>query len=238
MNVQTVQGEEIGKLRLGKFFRKIGDAFKKGASAVFKGLAKLNPVLIPARAAFLTMVRNNTGGVARKMQRKGIEKARRQWENLGGDFAKLQAAVKAGAGQPIKGIGAITTIDPELAAMLAEMRRAAGLPMQGVGAAPAFGAILEAAKPILEKILGILGIKLGEPEPGEAPPTTAEQELARAMENLPPNPITERITDAARDPGLPQPSGGGSGGGLPSWVPWAFGGVALGALALSSRRNR
>lgn len=234
MTVETVQGADIGKLRLGKFFRKIGDAFAKGAKTVFRGLAKVNPVLIPARAAFLAMVRNNKGGVARKMQAKGIDKARRQWENLGGDFAKLQEAVKAGAGRPIQGIGAAMDIDPDLAAMLAEVQRAAGRPVKGVGAVPAFGAILEAAKPILEKILGILGIKLGEPEAPGAPVDPAEAELARAMEQAPPSPITERIREATADPGLPSPGGGG-GGNVP-WVPLAIGAGAL--FLLSSRRNR
>lgn len=233
MNVETVQGDEsIGKHGKG-FFAKIGDAFKKGASFLWKGAAKINPVLVPARAAFLAMVRNNSGGVARQMQRKGIDKAKRQWENLGGDFAVLQKAVKHGAGSAIKGIGAIE-VAPELAAMLAEVNRAAGV--QGIGVLP-FAAIIAAAKPILDKILKLLGIKLGEKEPeggGPPVPDPAGAELARQIEQVGPSPVTEQVQRAVADPGTPNTGGAGGDGKIP-WVPIGIGAAVL--LLLTNRKR-
>lgn len=239
MTVQTVQGG-IGraKKKKGGFFRKIGEAFKKGASFLWKGAAKINPVLVPARAAFLTMVKNNSGGIAKQMQRKGADKARKKWEALGGDWGHLKKAIEQGAGAPIKGIGAMD-IDPQLTALLLEVNRAAGV--QGIGALPAFAAILQAAKPIIEPILKALGIKLGEKEPegGGAPVADpASAELAKQLEQVPPSPVTEQVQRAVQDPGTPNTgSGGAQTGGLPSWVlPVAIGGGAL--LLLSNNRRR
>lgn len=231
MNVETVQGY-IGKR--GGFFKRIGDAFKKGAKTVFRGLAKVNPVLVPARAAFLTMVRNNVGGVAKKLQRAGIDKARRKWENLGGDFAKLQAAVKEGAGAPIKGIGALN-IDPELSALLSTIQEAAGSPVRGVGAVPGFMAVLEAAKPILQAILSALGLKLGQAAPGEAVPPE-ERALVDQLQTVQDSPVTQRIQEATADPGTPNTGAGGGAGGAIPWIPIAIGAGAL--LLLSSRKRR
>lgn len=242
MTVQTVQGG-IGrakKKKKGGFFRKIGEAFKKGASFLWKGAAKINPVLVPARAAFLTMVKNNSGGIAKQMQRKGADKARKKWEALGGDWGHLKKAIEQGAKAPIKGIGAMD-IDPQLTALLVEINRAANV--QGIGALPAFAAILQAAKPIIEPILKILGIKLGEKEPegGGAPvPDPAGADLAKQLEQIPPSPVTEQVQRAVQDPGTPNPSGGGGGGAeggssIP-WVPIAIGGGVL--LLLVNNRRR
>lgn len=241
MTVQTVEGGIGRAKKKGGFFRKIGEAFKKGASFLWKGAAKINPILVPARAAFLTMVKNNTGGIAKQMQRKGADKARKKWEALGGDWGHLKKAIEHGAKAPIKGIGAMD-IDPQLTALLLEVNKAAGV--QGIGAIPAFAAILQAAKPIIEPILKILGIKLGEKEPegGGAPvPDPAGEQLAKELNNLPPSPVTDQVQRAVQDPGLPNPGGGGGsdgGGGFMSqpWVPFAIGGGVL--LLLMNNRRR
>lgn len=240
MTVETLQGtDDIGKLKLGKFFKKVGDAFKKGASFLWKGAAKINPVLIPARAAFLSMVKNNTGGIATQMQRKGPDKAKKKWEALGGDWGHMKKAIEQGARSPIKGIGAMD-IDPQLAAMLLEVNKAAGV--QGVGAIPAFAAILQAAKPIIEPILKILGIKLGQKdaEDGGAPvPDPAGEELLKQLQQVPPSPVTTQIERAVQDPGTANTGrdtpGPAAGGNIP-WVPIAIGGGVLLLLVMNKRR--
>lgn len=240
MNVETLQGiEAIGKAKKKGFFNKIGEAFKKGASFLWKGAAKINPILVPARAAFLVLVKNNTGGVAKQMQAKGIDKAKKMWSNLGGDFAVLQKAVKHGAGSAIKGIGAID-IPPELAAMLGEVNRAAGV--QGIGVLP-FAAVIAAAKPILEKILSLLGIKLGEkPATDGGPPVAdpASAELAKQLESVGPSPVTEQVQRAIAEPGTPNTGGAGAGtgtGAIP-WVPIGIGAAALLLLTMNNSRRR
>jgi predicted nucleic acid-binding Zn finger protein len=77
--------DQIGKKGKGKaFFRKVTAGAKK------IGIA-------PARAAFLTLVALNVRGFANKLQKNNQSKLKSKWNNLGGDFGKLQQAIKNGA---------------------------------------------------------------------------------------------------------------------------------------------
>ena len=137
-------------------FRKIGTALKKAGGFVFKGLAKLNPVLAGARVAFLSLVAKNAGGIADKMHKEGAAKMRKKWEKLGGDFAKLQKAVKKGTGRTITGFIGSADLgpddDPEL--MAAEDAAAEGKDTT------LMDKLWELAKPILESFFPGLGVKV------------------------------------------------------------------------------
>lgn len=139
-------------------FRKIGTALKKAGSFVWKGLAKVNPVLAGARVAVLSLVAKNAGGIADKMHKEGADKMRKKWQNVGGDFAKLQKAVKKGTGRAITGFisgGDGPDDSPELMQdMVAEDLAADG------GDTTALDKLWELAKPILESFLPGLGVKV------------------------------------------------------------------------------
>lgn len=132
-------------------FRKIGKALKKGVQFVFHGAAKLNPVLVGARAAVLSLVKRNAGGLATRFQKIGVERARKKWEHLGGSFKHLQSAVRKGAGAPITGFaddgGYIGADDADEQA--SEKQGGDGLDK-----------LWQIAKPILEKLLGVFGIAI------------------------------------------------------------------------------
>lgn len=177
-------------------FRKIGAAVKKGAQFVYKGAAKLNPVLAGARVAVLSLVRQNAGGLADTFRQAGAEKMRKRWENLGGDFAKLQQAVEKGAGQRITG--------------LVEHDDVIGVaPVAAAGV----GKLWEVAKPIIEKLLSVLGIGVS-------------KELEQALD-IPDSPETKAIRMQADDALDPTTGGGpGANGGGAAISPLLLAGIA------------
>lgn len=155
-------------------FRKIGNAIKKGASFVFKGAAKLNPILAAARVATLSLVAKNAGGLADSMRQAGADKMRRTWENLGGDFAKLQQAVEKGAGQRITGILDYSDLPSSMQ------------PDEVIGVAPVaatgISKLWAVAKPIVEQLLRIVGIRVSkEVEKALDVPDTEETKAIRAQ---------------------------------------------------------
>lgn len=128
MNVYTlsgVEGEEIGKIRLKKFFKK-----------AFKGLKKFGLAL--PRRAFRTLVAVNAGGLASKLAR-GLRKNPnaifKKWKQLGGSEYALKKSISKGARR--KRIGAI---DPD------SIGAAAGLPAILAAAAPIIAAIVPLLK--------------------------------------------------------------------------------------------
>jgi predicted nucleic acid-binding Zn finger protein len=95
--------DQIGKKGKGKaIFKKVVQAPKKAAVKVAKAIKKIPAGakkigIAPARAAFLTLVALNVRGFANKLQKNDQNKLKSKWNNLGGDFGKLQQAIKNGA---------------------------------------------------------------------------------------------------------------------------------------------
>lgn len=200
-------------------FRKIGAAIKKGAGFVFKGAAKLNPVLVGARAAVLSLVSKNTFGLADAFLKGGADKARKKWEAVGGDFAKLQQAVQQGAGQRITGLDDYDELPYS-------MQPGGVIGVAPVAAGAAAGGIAKLwaiAKPIIEKLLGALGVRL-------------EGKLKQAID-APDDAETKAIREQADDAENPETGDGpGSNGGGAAISPLLLAGIAAAVIFATSKR--
>jgi hypothetical protein len=196
-------------------FRKIGAAIKKGAGTIFKGAAKLNPLLVGARAAVLSLVSKNTLGLADKFRSAGVDKARKKWEALGGDFAKLQEAVQKGSGQRITGLDDYYDLPESM-----QPGMVIGVAPLAVGGMAKLWAI---AKPVVEKLLGVLGVKLDKPlEEALATPDDAEAKAIREQ------------ADDAEDPNTGD--GEGSNGGGKPISPLLLAGIAAAVIFAVSKK--
>lgn len=109
---------------------------------------KVNPVMIGARAAFLSLTRSNYQGLAVKMGR-DVPKAVRVWERFGGDGGTLRAAITTGQGR----VGVLPAF-----LVPAVVDAAAGAGSGGGGDREGGGGFLSAAKPILDAILALFGL--------------------------------------------------------------------------------
>jgi len=182
-------------------FQKIGKALKKGAAFIHKGAAKLNPVLVGGRAAFLDAMRRNIFGLASTLAKKDQAKLRKKWENLGGDYDKLKAAIEKGSGQPVTGLDDYDNFPsaqmPDQVIGVAPLVLAAGkmLLSSGGGSGAAAGAaagggggnifqkIIGIARPIIEAVLKVFGIKLAPKDQAQldAVPKSAEGDAVEAQ---------------------------------------------------------
>jgi hypothetical protein len=151
--------QDIGKIRLGKFFKKFGNRISKIAKGAFKGLKKIG-LAIPRRS-FRTMVALNIGGMALKLKRvfdRDPAAIKKKWESVGGKVSELRKSVKAGYNRwakkhhkgPMTGIYGCDV--PELYSEAVRM----GLcgPDDSIGFAPA--AIAAAAAPIIAALKDLL----------------------------------------------------------------------------------
>lgn len=121
--------EGIGKIKLKKFFKKVGKAIKKGVKSAGKALKKVG--LAAPRKAYLQIVRLNIKGIASKLAlavEQNKSKVESKWKKLGGNPSVLLKAIKAGSRK--KSLGNLDEYN-------------------SVGADPALGTILTAAGPIL-----------------------------------------------------------------------------------------
>ena len=216
-------------------FRKIGKAIKKGAKFIFRGAAKLNPVLVGARAAVLSLIKKNAGGLATKFKAMGAERARNKWENLGGSWRSLQRAVERGAGSRITGFrddGGTLGADEDADESESSKQGESGLDK-----------LWTLAKPILEKLLGAFGIVLSgsgkatkvEVKGGSALDRQVKAALEKAM-RLPESDATKAVREQAEDAANPSTGGGA---GFSSGVgisPVLLAGLA--ALLIFATRNR
>ncbi len=100
-------------------------AAQKVAKAVKKIPAGAKKVSIaPARGAFLALVLLNLRGFATKLSKSDQNKLRNKWNNLGGDFKKLQDAINKGKRKKAllsgfedeNNLGAVATVTASLAA--------------------------------------------------------------------------------------------------------------------------
>lgn len=200
-------------------FRRIGKAIKKGASFAFKGLAKVNPVLAGARTAVLSLVAKNALGLADTLRNAGAEKARKKWEAVGGDFAKLQKAVEKGAGQRITGLDDYE----DLPGSMTPGQVIGVAPLAAGAAASGLGKLWALAKPIVEKLLGALGVRL-------------EGRLKEAIEQ-PDDLETKAIREQADDAENPDTGAGpGSNGGGATISPVLLAGIAAAIIFATSKR--
>lgn len=218
-------------------FRKIGKALKKGVQFVFHGAAKLNPVLAGARAAVLSLVKRNAGGLATRFHQMGVEKARKKWEHMGGSFRHLQKAVTKGAGAPITGfaddggyIGADDDADTDEQA--SEKQGGDGLDK-----------LWQVAKPILEKLLGVFGIAISGKGKETRVTVTEGGKLDRAAKQVLENAMrqvdtaaTKAIREQVQDAENPNTGGGPGYNGGVAISPLVLAGVAALVIFASKKR--
>jgi len=234
------QARRAARKAAGKgIFRKIGNALKDAGSFVWKGVAKLNPVLAGARVATLSLVSKNAGGIADQMRSKGSAEMRRKWENIGGDFAKLQKAVKKGTGQSITGLcGVDEDNEPNPNESAAENAAA-----DGKGKEP-LDKLWELAKPVIETLLGAVGINVQ----GKGKDTTvkvtkggaldrqAKAEILRAFSKVE-GKVTEAVRGQVRDALDPNTGAGpGYNSGDEKISPLVWGGLGIALLAILARK--
>lgn len=75
--------------------KRTGKAVKKVAKKVVPGAKTIG--LAPARAAYLTLVSLNVRGLATSLSRGNQDAIKRRWNQLGGNFTKLQKAIRTGS---------------------------------------------------------------------------------------------------------------------------------------------
>lgn len=188
------------------FFKDVGKFFKKVGKAVANVVNKVNPILVAGRAAFLSLVRDNSGGIAKKLNSKR-DKVLEVWSTLGGDKGHLKSALDAGA---IRGIGALP--DPAyygdgIGILPILATAASSILHDGSGAEPGpdgkaskpglLAKVFAIAKPLLGMILKLVGINLDPKEPvaqamAEVPMTTETVKVAEAVEQaVQPKPVEQ-----------------------------------------------
>jgi hypothetical protein len=197
-----------------------GQRVKKGLKKVASGLARVNPVLVGGRAAFLEAVKGNLLGLASKLAKVDQGKLKDKFEGLGGRWKNLKTAIEKGAGAPVTGIYDDAYMLPD--SMMAN--QVIGVAPLAAGAvAKGLPAILQAAKPFIEPILKIFGIVLDR----------KEKEQLDAVGDAPDAPeVRKSIEQAERDA-----EGGDDGGGLGgNMTPLLIGGAALAAILLLRKK--
>lgn len=76
-----------------------------GSTGIQGGKPVRKIALAPGRGLFLGIVKANLDGFATKLQKVSPDKLKKNWENVGGNYSKLVAAIKVGAGKPAKKLG-------------------------------------------------------------------------------------------------------------------------------------
>jgi hypothetical protein len=167
----------------------------------------------------LSLVSKNTFGLADAFIKGGADKARKKWEAVGGDFAKLQQAVQQGAGQRITGLDDYDELPYS-------MQPGGVIGVAPVAAGAAAGGIAKLwaiAKPIIEKLLGALGVRL-------------EGKLKQAID-APDDAETKAIREQADDAENPETGDGpGSNGGGAAISPLLLAGIAAAVIFATSKR--
>ena len=167
-----IQGfnDEIGKLSLKKIFKKAGKALKKiSPKQIFRGIKTVGLVL--PRKAFLALVSVNARGLASRMGALNDDQLKKIWVNrFGGKLSVLKSAISRGRKRrplignkrvrAVSGIGFIVD-DSSIGAEAPGAGTAAG------GKSVDVGALISAAAPIIQIVIGLLK-KLGVKEPNEA----------------------------------------------------------------------
>jgi hypothetical protein len=220
MKVQAIQGREERQRRREarrqrrEERRERGDAWWQKLGAAAK---KVAPPLVAARAAMLALVSTNFNGLADKMASAQPDRARDKWESFGGEWSKMEQAIRKGRGS-VQGIGVVPLVLPSIVALANS-----GAPVTP-GAPPAkqgLGGLWKIALPILAPILKLLGIDL-------APVAPTMRQLADDAE------AAGGDVDQF-DAGVPPVrSGGGAGMGNTALL---LGGVVVAAVLLSGKRK-
>lgn len=103
MNVRYMAG--IGSCDNYGNSRSYGRRRGVGATGISGGKPVRKIALAPGRGLFLGIVKANLDGFATKLQKVNPDKLKKNWENVGGNYSKLVAAIKVGAGKPAKKLG-------------------------------------------------------------------------------------------------------------------------------------
>jgi len=195
-------------------------------------------VLAPGRGLFLGIVKGNLDGIAQKLQKVNAAKLKSTWENAGGDFEKLQNAIRVGSSKPARRLGLLGFIRKRLrpkggvngigaagendlkAAILAgatAIGTAIAGPGAGTGAGASIGAALIALIPIVIDLVS----------------QTPDAEMSDVII---PNPVSSETDTDSGTPGTQPETQAGTkfnfGGAIPLIA------LGAGALYLATRNNR
>ncbi|MCX7901200.1 MAG: hypothetical protein N2483_02700 [Burkholderiaceae bacterium] len=220
--------------------KRLGEGFKKAVKGAFKGLAKLNPALVTARAYTLQLVANNAAGLATRMARMGPDRAKQRWQSIGGDWSKLRAAIEQGAAKPMRGFEQSIGVAPALISAGAELLSSAGKAEPKASGKKSMLATLGAiARPVLKIILPLFGIKLAEDGSVQVDGNKPEDDATRkALEQLGPDTDLSRAVEAqAKDAADPSTGAGeGHNSGSAALPGWAIPAIAIAAVLLLPKR--
>jgi len=148
--------------------------YKRGVG--YTGISGGKPVrkiaLAPGRGLFLGIVKANLDGFATKLQKVNPDKLKKNWENVGGNYSKLVAAIKVGAGKPAKRLGFLGLLrkrikqqggvngigaanDQAVQAAIVSAATALGAAIGGVGAGvtATVGAVMAAMYPVVKDMV-------------------------------------------------------------------------------------
>ena len=128
MNVRYMAGmndcncNQMGKIGDGKAKAKIKTATKKVVKKTFAAAKTVG--FAAGRGLFLVLIKNNIDGLATKLSQGNVTNLQNLWAKVGGDKAKVIAALKTGASKKEKKMG-----------FLAKLKKAIGnRPIKGLGA--------------------------------------------------------------------------------------------------------
>ena len=140
-----------------KAVKNAGKNVKKVATAI-KNVA-LKVALAPARNAFLLLVRLNVAGMGGKLAKSNQGNLKKAWENLGGAYSKLKAAINNGQKVKVSGIddfdnsigtpiAAVLAAALPIIAKLASFLKSAGVPVDEI--------IQKGKEVVIDKVTGKL----------------------------------------------------------------------------------
>lgn len=143
-----------------------------GSTGIQGGKPVRKIALAPGRGLFLGIVKANLDGFATKLQKVNPDKLKKNWENVGGNYSKLVAAIKVGAGKPAKKLGFLGLLrkrikqqggvngigaanDQAVQAAIVSAATALGAAIGGVGAGvtATVGAVMAAMYPVIKDMV-------------------------------------------------------------------------------------
>jgi hypothetical protein len=95
-------------------YNRSGGVVKNAPQTGISGPGLRRIVLAPGRGLFLGIVKGNLDGIAQKLQKVNAAKLKSTWENAGGNFEKLQNAIRIGSSKPARRLGLLGFIRKRL----------------------------------------------------------------------------------------------------------------------------
>ena len=235
MNVRYMAGmndcncsncSQMGKIGDGKAKAKIKTATKKVVKKTFAAAKTVG--FAAGRGLFLVLIKNNIDGLATKLSQGNVQNLQNLWAKVGGDKAKVIAALKTGASKkekkmgflaklkkaignrPIKGLGATGSgADAAIISVCTAAGTAIGGTPQGTTAGASLGGVIVGLLPVVMESLK----KVPATDTGDAPivsipnvDTESELQTETAKESITdevtekPDEVTEKPDEVTKKP--------------------------------------